>query len=198
MARGGERLADVEAAVHAQQVVDRDGAARVLRVGPGGDRRGPFERKLALLRQDADQGVGHGLGGRPAHDLRVDAVARRIALGDHPAVAHHDHGLGVAIGRCARSQRRRDRARALGRPAGLDDLRAGNAGSSGRARACAASARRRGRLVVQHQAAQRAAVDGAGLGDAGEAGRHLGALRGRPGGSTGSSTGDRMGAIDSR
>jgi hypothetical protein len=150
--------------------------ARILGVRPGGDRRGAFKGDLALAGEDADQGVGDGLGGRPAHDLGVDAIARSIPLGDHPAVAHHHHSLGIAIGRCGvlgEGAIERLLQRGLG---GLDDRRTGDVRQQGGCRRVWRQRDRRGRLALQDQAAQRAAIDGAGLGDAGEARRHLLAL----------------------
>ena len=195
---GGEGIADVEAAVHAQQVVDGDRVTRIARIGPGGDRRRPVERELALPHQDADQGVGHRLGGRPAHHLRVDAIARRIALGDHPAVVHDHHRLGVAIGRRGVLGEGPVEGLLQGRLAGFDHLAAGDVGQQGRCRRRRRQGDRRRRLAVQHQAAQRAAIDGAGLGQAGKARRHLAACGDRPRGRTGSRPATAWGRSTSR
>jgi hypothetical protein len=105
--------------------------AWILRVRPGGDRRRAFEGDLALPRQDADQGVGDGLGGRPAHDLGIDAVARGITLGHHAAVTHDHNGLGVAIRWCCVLGEGAIERLLQGRLGRLDDGRAGDLGQQG-------------------------------------------------------------------
>ncbi len=150
------------------------------RGSPGSDQAaigaGPLHGKLVLPRQDADQRVGHGLGRRPADHRRVDAVSRRITLGHDPAVMHHHHGLGPAM--------RRRRLLLEGAVEGLlqrrivrfDDAGPRDRGQhAGRGRRADNVLGRR-RRVVQHQAAQRAAIGGPALHQAGEACRHFGML----------------------
>ena len=156
----------------------RDGVARILRVGPGGDRRRAVHGELALPHQDADQGVGDRLGGRPADHLRVDrrspghSARRSPGHRARPPRPWCRDGAAPPFSAKARSsaalQRRLGRARPIAGPA-MSGSRVG-AGTWRR------QGDRRGRLAVQHQAAQRAAIDGAGLGQAGEACRHLGVL----------------------
>ena len=134
-------MADIEAAVHAQEIVDRDGVARILRVRPrrrsARDRRGeslPCRTRMPIRALVTDLVADQPM------TWRVDAIARGIALGDDLAVAHHHHGLGVAIRRRRRSRRRRDRAPASASgSAGFDGRRAGDLGQQARARACAAA-----------------------------------------------------------
>ena len=94
---GIERLAELDAAVHAQQIVDGDRVARILGIAPGRNRRRRLDCELFLPHQDADQRVGDRFGHRPA-DLRcLGAIARRVAFGDDVTVVQDHHRLGPAM-----------------------------------------------------------------------------------------------------
>jgi hypothetical protein len=94
---GIERLAELDAAVHAQQIVDGDRVSRILGIAPGRDRRWCLDCELFLPHHDADQRVSDRFGHRPADLRRLGAIAGRIALGDDVAVAQDHHRLGPAM-----------------------------------------------------------------------------------------------------
>ena len=77
-------------------MLDLDLAPRIAGAAPFRNRRGHRGRDEALQGEDADQRVDHGLGHGEAEQRRVDADARRIALGDHLTVVNHDDRLGLA------------------------------------------------------------------------------------------------------
>ena len=104
------------------------------------------------------------------------AVARGITLGDHPAIVHDHHGLGVAMRRRWRLREGAVERLLQGGLSGCHDRRARDVGQQGRGRHMRRQGDRRGRLAQQHQATQRTAIDGARLGEAREACAHLGTL----------------------
>ncbi len=100
----GERiviaLVERQPARHAQQIVERDGAARVALAAPFGQQGRVGDRKLAVLHPEADQRVDRPLGHRPGDQLHVLIESRRVALGDDaPAVHHHQRPRIAGMGR---------------------------------------------------------------------------------------------------
>jgi hypothetical protein len=94
-------LDEVEAVAHGEEVAQRDGVARVGRVGPLGHRGGCVEIEPAGAHHETHHGVQHRLGHGPAEQRRpgrhrrgraVEVLQRAlVALGHDPApVDHHD------------------------------------------------------------------------------------------------------------
>ena len=104
----GERIAQVEPALHAQQVIRRDGAARIAGSLPGRHRRRVVHLQFALADENAEQRVVDRLGRGPAVHRRVHAEAVGVALRHHAPVVHDDDRVG-ALGRAGRPARRRPR-----------------------------------------------------------------------------------------
>jgi len=94
---GIERLTELDAAVHAQQIVDGDRVARILGIAPGRNPRWCLDCELFLPYQDADQRIGDRFGHRPADLRRLGAIARRLAFGDDVAVVQDHRRLGPAM-----------------------------------------------------------------------------------------------------
>ncbi len=97
---GAGAFVPAEARAHAHEILDGDRRARIA--APLRHRCAHGDVDPALARQDAEQRVDHRLGDRMSRQLRRDAVALRIALGNDAAVLHDDHRRGDA-GRRARS-----------------------------------------------------------------------------------------------
>jgi hypothetical protein len=109
----------------------------------------------------------------PADQLRVDAAAGRIALGDDLAVVEDHDRLGRAL-RCAVGLREGAVERGLeNRVRRLDHLGTGNRRQQGRCGRTGRDLLGGRRRIVQDQAAQGAAIHGVAFGEAGKACRHL-------------------------
>jgi hypothetical protein len=136
-------------------------------------RRGQLDRQLALPHQNADQRVQHRFGQRVAQERRIDAVARRIALGDHPAVVQHDHGLGAPIWRPIGLGEGAVERRGEARIARCHDIRTGDLRQDRYALRLDRVPRRwRERVVARHQAAEIVAIGRAALEAASEGRAH--------------------------
>ena len=99
-----------EARGHPQQLVERDRAARIVRMLPVGDRGRGSDIRIAAMHCGADDGRGNALGHRPCALRRIDAEPGGIAFGDDRPFAQHHHGSRVRI--CAEPARERARDRA--------------------------------------------------------------------------------------
>ncbi len=100
-----ERVAQVEPALHAQQLIQRDGAARIAGGLPGRHGRRLLHVQLSLADENSQQRVVDRLGRGPAVYRRVDAEALGIAFRHHAPVVDDDdrvgasHGLAIRLGK---------------------------------------------------------------------------------------------------
>ncbi|MGX0966816.1 hypothetical protein AB7M63_007265 [Bradyrhizobium japonicum] len=97
--RSLQRAAERKARGVAQQLVDGDGVAGIVRICPRGDRRGPVELELALPHEHTGQSRDHRLHHGEAEQRRLRPDTIRITLGDDAARLHDDDGAGAAIRR---------------------------------------------------------------------------------------------------
>ena len=137
-------LREVEPVAHGEQVAQGDGVARVVAGGPLGHRSGGIEVEPPVADEQADHGVEHRLGHRPAQQRCVGGHPRRrtvevlqrslVALDDDAPAVHDDDGEGLGhrpvVGEDVVEQRRqidpgRELARGplLGRPFHAGGLR---------------------------------------------------------------------------
>ena len=70
----------------AKELVDRNGMTGVISLAPSRDRGRVVEFQPVLTHQHADQRRNYGLGHGEAEQLRIDADALRVALGDEAAI----------------------------------------------------------------------------------------------------------------
>ncbi len=120
------RLGDCQSTGHPQEVVDRDGVARIGRIGPFGHRGGPVEREPPLADENADERARDRLGARISQDRSFNSVAGGVTLGDDTPIVNNQHGLGSSVGRSRGLRKRMIESRPEPRIPRLDEIGSGN------------------------------------------------------------------------